>query len=78
MTGTGGSSALFDYDARPVTPQVILVGTHASVAAYAIRDFLTRNGRPYDWIDVDHPGAELLLNVEKIDFSSFRVTTWLR
>jgi hypothetical protein len=37
---------MFDYDARPVTPQVILAGTHASAAAYAIRDFLTRNGRP--------------------------------
>jgi thioredoxin reductase (NADPH) len=60
---------MFDYDARPVTPQVILAGTHASVAAYAIRDFLTRNGQPYDWIDVEHPGAELLLQVEKIDFS---------
>jgi thioredoxin reductase (NADPH) len=60
---------MFDYDARPVTPQVILAGTHASAAAYAIRDFLTRNGQPYDWVDVDHPGAELLLQVEKIDVS---------
>src|SRR3989440_7723714 len=60
---------MFDYDARPVTPQVILAGTHASAAAYAIRDFLTRNGRPYDWVDVDQPGADLLLHVEKIDAS---------
>ena len=59
---------MFDYDARPVTPQVILAGTHASAAAYAIRDFLTRNGRPYDWVDVDQPGADLL-HVEKIDAS---------
>src|SRR5437879_6847614 len=51
---------MFDYDARPVTPQVILAGTHASAGAYAIRDFLTRNGRPYDWVDVDQSGAELL------------------
>jgi thioredoxin reductase (NADPH) len=51
---------MFDYDARPVTPQVILAGSHASAAAYAIRDFLTRNGRPYDWVDVDQSGAELL------------------
>jgi thioredoxin reductase (NADPH) len=60
---------MFDYDARPVTPQVILAGSQASAAAYAIRDFLTRNGRPYDWVDVDHPGAELLLHVDKIDVS---------
>jgi thioredoxin reductase (NADPH) len=60
---------MFDYDARPVTPQVILAGSQASAAAYAIRDFLTRNGRPYDWVDVDHPGAALLLHVDKIDVS---------
>src|SRR2546428_208172 len=60
---------MFDYDARPVTPQVILAGTQASAAAYAIRDFLTRNGQPYDWVDADQPGAELLLHVEKIDAS---------
>jgi thioredoxin reductase (NADPH) len=63
------SSALFDYDARPVTPQVILAGTQSSAAAYAIRDFLTRNGRPYDWVDVDQPGADLLLGAERIDAS---------
>src|SRR5437870_8503204 len=68
MTQRGGRPAMFDYDARPVTPQVILAGTHASAAAYAIRDFLTRNGRPYDWVDVDQPGADLL-HVEKIDAS---------
>jgi thioredoxin reductase (NADPH) len=48
---------MFDYDSRPVTPQVVLVGTTASTGAYAIRDFLTRNGRPYDWVDVDGDGA---------------------
>lgn len=41
---------MFDYDARPVTPQVILVGQE-SAAAYAIRDFLNRNGRPYEWVE---------------------------
>ena len=60
---------MFDYDARPVTPQVILAGTHASAAAYAIRDFLSRNGQSYDWVDAEQPGAELLLHVEKIDTS---------
>ena len=34
---------MFDYDARPVTPVPVLVGTTASRGAYAIRDFLSRN-----------------------------------
>src|SRR5919202_6972976 len=45
--------SMFDYDSRPVTPQVVLVGTRASPGAYAIRDFLSRNGYPYEWVDVD-------------------------
>lgn len=69
MTGTGGSSGLFDYDSRPVTPQVLLAGTQSSPAAYAIRDFLKRNGHPYDWVDVGEPGAGLLLGVEAIETS---------
>ena len=36
--------SMFDYDARPVTPAPVLVGTTASRGAYAIRDFLSRNG----------------------------------
>jgi thioredoxin reductase (NADPH) len=44
---------MFDYDARPVTPQVVLVGNRASSAGYTIRDFLSRNGVPYDWVDLD-------------------------
>jgi hypothetical protein len=31
--------SMFDYDARPVTPVPVLVGTTASRGAYAIRDF---------------------------------------
>ena len=45
-------STMFDHDAPPVTPQV-LIGNWASAAAYAIRDFLTRSGHPYEWVDVD-------------------------
>lgn len=48
--------SLFDYDARPVTPQVTLVG-RASPVAYGIRDFLQRNGENFNWVDVDQPGA---------------------
>lgn len=45
--------SMFDYDTRPVTPQVVLVGNRASSAGYTIRDFLSRNGVPYDWVDLE-------------------------
>src|SRR5258708_7159984 len=49
--------SMFDYDARPVTPGVVLVGTRASRGAYAIRDFLARNGYPFEWVDADRADA---------------------
>jgi thioredoxin reductase (NADPH) len=49
--------SMFDYDARPVTPGVVLVDTRASRGAYAIRDFLSRNGYPFDWVDAERPDA---------------------
>ena len=49
---------MFDYDAQPVTPQVVVVG-RGSPGAYAIRDFLSRNGRPYRWQDIDTDGTAL-------------------
>ncbi|MCU1495638.1 MAG: response regulator receiver protein [Acidimicrobiaceae bacterium] len=52
---------MFEYDSRPVTPQVVLIGTRASPVAYAVRDFLTRNGRPYEWIDVDDVRARSII-----------------
>jgi thioredoxin reductase (NADPH) len=45
--------SMIDYDARPVTPQTVLVGHRASAVGYSIRDFLSRNGVPYEWVDVD-------------------------
>src|SRR6267378_4434421 len=48
---SGGS--MFDYDARPVTPQVVLVGRRTSSLGYELRDFLSRNGVPYDWVEID-------------------------
>jgi thioredoxin reductase (NADPH) len=45
--------SMIDYDAKPVTPQVVLVGHRASSVGYSIRDFLSRNGIPYEWVDVD-------------------------
>src|SRR6266508_4156850 len=52
MTASNGMS-MFDYDTRPITPQVVLVGNRASSAGYTIRDFLSRNGVPYDWVDIE-------------------------
>src|ERR687896_410777 len=50
------SASMFDYDARPVTPQVVIVGLRASSVGYQIRDFLSRNGVPYEWVDIENPG----------------------
>ena len=54
--------SMIDYDARPVTPQVRLVGQRASSVGYSIRDFLSRNGVPYEWVDLEDSArvAELL------------------
>ena len=61
--------SMIDYDARPVTPQVVLVGNRASSVGYSLRDFLNRNGIPYDWVDVDENAgrAEELLPPEERD-----------
>jgi len=53
MTESSNGMSMFDYDARPVTPQVVLIGERASSAGYGIRDFLSRNGVPYEWVDRD-------------------------
>jgi thioredoxin reductase (NADPH) len=50
---TDEPSSMFDYDSRPVTPQVVLVGRRASTLGYELRDFLSRNGVPYDWVEID-------------------------
>src|SRR5258706_8332563 len=47
------SASMFDYDARPVTPQVAIVGLRASSVGYQLRDFLSRNGVPYEWVEID-------------------------
>ena len=47
------TDSMFDYDARPATPQVVLVGYRASAAGYGIRDFLSRNRVPYEWVEAD-------------------------
>ena len=60
--------SMIDYDARPVTPQVLLVGNRASAAGYSIRDFLSRNGVPYEWVDLDDAErVEALLPSEEVD-----------
>jgi thioredoxin reductase (NADPH) len=50
---------MFDYDARPATALLTLVGVSASRGAYAIRDFLTRNHFPFQWVNADEPAAVL-------------------
>ena len=58
--------SMIDYDSRPVTPQVLLVGQRSSSVGYSIRDFLSRNGVPYEWIDVDDSArVEALLPAEE-------------
>src|ERR1700737_5131502 len=49
--------SMFDYDARPATPGVVLVGTRASRGRHALRDFLSRNGYPFEWVDASQPDA---------------------
>src|SRR6201986_2732935 len=62
---------MFDYDARPVTPAVVLVGTTASRGAYAIRDFLSRNGYPFEWVDAGQPDAvRAVLGVASVEPSA--------
>jgi thioredoxin reductase (NADPH) len=53
MSDISGAS-MFDYDARPVTPQIVLVGVRSSPVGYSIRDFLSRNGFPYEWVDIEN------------------------
>src|SRR5579863_4751187 len=59
--------SMIDYDARPVTPQVVLVGNRASAVGYSVRDFLSRNGVPYEWVDIDDdsPRVEALLPADE-------------
>src|SRR5437899_12659343 len=63
--------SMFDYDARPVTPGVVLVGTTASRGGYAIRDFLSRNGYPFEWVDAGRPDAvRAVLGVAEVEPSA--------
>jgi thioredoxin reductase (NADPH) len=62
-----GAMSMIDYDARPVTPQVLLVGHRASSVGYSIRDFLSRNGIPYEWVDFDNAArVEALLSPDEM------------
>ncbi|HZM39705.1 MAG TPA: FAD-dependent oxidoreductase [Acidimicrobiales bacterium] len=54
MSDHPGETSMFDYDARPVTAQIVLVGERASSVGYTIRDFLSRNGFPYEWVDIEN------------------------
>ena len=63
--------SMFDYDARPVTPLPVLVGTTASRGAYAIRDFLSRNGYPFESVNTGQPDAvRAVLEVAEVEPSA--------
>src|ERR1039457_7009677 len=49
--------SMFDYDARPVTPGVVLVGGAAPRGGEPIPAFLSRNGCPFEWVDAGQPDA---------------------
>jgi thioredoxin reductase (NADPH) len=49
---------------------VVLIGSMHSVGTLRIKEFLTRNGHPYSYIDLDHdPDVQNLLDSFSIDAS---------
>ena len=74
MSDRPGDMSMFDYDARPVTPQIVLVGERASSVGYAVRDFLSRNGFPYEWVDIEDRGrVDEVLAADELDGSRLPV-----
>jgi thioredoxin reductase (NADPH) len=63
---------MFDYDARPATPQVVFVGHRTTPAGYGLRDFLSRNRVPYEWVDVED-AARLQTLVAPADLAGDRL-----
>jgi thioredoxin reductase (NADPH) len=60
--------SLFDYDTRPATPGVVLIDSGASVSAYRIRDFLSRNSCQYEWVQLtDSERVRTVLGGAEID-----------
>lgn len=63
--------SMFDYDTRPVSALPVLVGTSSSRPAYLIRDFLSRNGLPFEWVDAGQPEAvRAVLGVAEVESSA--------
>jgi thioredoxin reductase (NADPH) len=53
---------------------VVLIGSIHSVGTLRIKEFLTRNGHPYSYIDLDHdPDVQNLLDSFSIDASEIPV-----
>src|SRR5260221_8055639 len=62
---------MYDYAAGRESPSPVLVGTTASPGAYAIRDFLSRNGYPFEWVDAGRPDAvRAVLGVAEVEPSA--------
>jgi thioredoxin reductase (NADPH) len=54
-----------------VTPGVVLVGETASRGGYAIREFLSRNGYPFEWVDAGRAEAvRAVLGVAEVEPSA--------
>ena len=71
VTDRTAHMSMFDYDARPVAPLPILIGTTTSPGAYAIRDFLSRNGYPFESVDAGQPDeARAVLGVADVEPSA--------
>jgi thioredoxin reductase (NADPH) len=74
MSDHAGDTSMFDYDARPITPQIVLVGERASSVGFAIRDFLSRNGFPYEWVDIENRArVDEVLAADELDGSRLPV-----
>ena len=66
--------SLFDYDTRPATPGIVLVDTGASAEAYRIRDFLSRNSRQYESVDItDSERVRSVLGTAEVDTRSLPI-----
>src|SRR5260221_10710264 len=62
---------MYDYAAGRESPSPVLVGRTTSRGAYAIRDFLSRNGYPFEWVDAGRPDAvRAVLGVAEVEPSA--------
>ena len=57
-----------DTDNATIKPgRMRVLGAPDSASAFEIRDFLSRSGVPYDWVQLDRASARSLAGVERLD-----------